>query len=123
MQNQSLFNSTKGGTRLLPVLHGGIGTKAGGAHEYNYVFQFVVVGSFIADSNVLQPTGGVNSTPHTSLFSRSPAHDMSHDIGSSVGARHPIHVSCARVIVCSLFDPHFALFIVSLYLPLLLAEP
>ena len=31
----------------------------------------VVVGSFTADSNLLQPTGGVNSTPHTSPFSRS----------------------------------------------------
>ena len=28
-----LFNSTKGGTLLLPVLRGGIGTKGGGAHE------------------------------------------------------------------------------------------
>ena len=27
MQNLSLFNSTKGGTRLLSVLHGGIGIK------------------------------------------------------------------------------------------------
>ena len=34
-------------------------------------FLFVVVGSFTADSNLLQPTGGVNSTPHTSTFSRS----------------------------------------------------
>ena len=32
---------------------------------------FVAVGSFTADSNLLQPTGGVNSTPHTSPFSRS----------------------------------------------------
>ena len=54
MQNQSLFNSTKGGTRLLPVLHGGIGIKTGGAH--NSFFKFVVVGSFTADSNLLQPT-------------------------------------------------------------------
>ena len=40
----------------------------------------------------------VNSTPHTSPFSRVCAHshnDVSHDIGSSVGARHLIHVSCA----------------------------
>ena len=56
----------------------------------------------------------VNSTPHTSPFFSFTAHtcnDMSNDIGSSVGARHPIHVSCARVIVCSLFDPRFPLFI------------
>ena len=32
---------------------------------------FVAVGSFTAGSNLLQPTGGVNSTPHTSPFSRS----------------------------------------------------
>ena len=31
-------------------------------------FKFVVVRSFTADSNLLQPTGGVNSTPHTSHF-------------------------------------------------------
>ena len=58
---------------LLPVLHGGIWTKAGGAHE-NIFFEFVVVGSFTADSNLLQPTGSVNSTPHTSPFSRACAH-------------------------------------------------
>ena len=29
-----LFNSTTGGTRLLPVLHGGIGIKTGGAHIF-----------------------------------------------------------------------------------------
>ena len=28
----------------------------------------VVVRSFTADTNLLQPTGGVNSTPHTSHF-------------------------------------------------------
>ena len=35
MQNLFLFNSIKGGTLLRQVLHGGIGTKAGGAHENN----------------------------------------------------------------------------------------
>ena len=36
MQNLFLFNSTKDGTLLLPVIHGGIGTrpKAGGAREF-----------------------------------------------------------------------------------------
>ena len=69
-QNQSLFNFTKGGTRPLEFLHGGVGIKTGGVH--NYLFQnFVVVGSFTADSNLLQPTEGVNSTPHTWPFSRS----------------------------------------------------
>ena len=42
---------------------------------------------------------------------------MSHDIGSSLCARHPIHVSCAWVIVCSLFDPRFALFNCLSHLP------
>ena len=110
MQNQSLFNSSKGGTRLLPILHGGIGIKTGG------VF-FFVVGSFTADSNLLQPTGSVS---HVTFFSFT-AHGVSQDIGSSVlcASSHP----CVRVIVCSLFDLHLALFIVSPYLPLLLPEP
>ena len=33
VQNQFLFNSTKGGTSLLPVLHGGSGMKTSGAHN------------------------------------------------------------------------------------------
>ena len=68
-QNPSLFNSAKGGTRLLLVLHGGIGIKTGGAHFF--LKRIVVVGSFTADGNLLEPTGSVNSTPHTSPFSRS----------------------------------------------------
>ena len=32
-------------------------------------FRFVAVRSFTADSSLLQPTGGVNTTPHTSHFS------------------------------------------------------
>ena len=43
---------------------------------------------------------------------------VSHDNGWSVCARHLIHVSCAWVIVCSLFDPRFALFICHSHLPL-----
>ena len=40
--------------------------------ELIFFFQeFVVVGSFTSDSNLLQPTGVVNSTPNTSPFSRS----------------------------------------------------
>ena len=54
---------------LSTVPKGGIGTKAGGAHENKY-FQFVV-GSFTADGNLLQPMVCVNSTPHTSPFARS----------------------------------------------------
>ena len=101
MQNQFLFNCTKGGTLPPPVLHGGIGTKAGRAHENNSCLKkklFVDVDSFTADSDLLQPTGGVNSTPHTSPFSRSQrARIMMCDttLAQSVGARHPIHVSCA----------------------------
>ena len=69
-QNPSLFNNTKGGIRLLlPVLHGGSGLRTGGAH--NYFFQKIVVArSFPADGNLLQLTVCVNSTPHTSPFSR-----------------------------------------------------
>ena len=58
----------------------------------------VVVGSFTADGNLLQPTGCVNRTPsHVTFFSLTARtfNDVSHDIGSSVCARHPIHVSCA----------------------------
>ena len=49
--------------------------------------------------------------PHTSpflVFARM-FNDVSHDIGSSVCARHTIHVSCAWLSVWSLFDPLFAL--------------
>ena len=123
-QNQSLFNFTKGGTRPLEFLHGGVGIKTGGVH--NYLFQnFVVVGSFTADSKSAATNGGCKQyTSHVTFFSFTArkCNDVSHDIDSSVCARHSIHVSCAWVIVCSLFDPHFALFIVSPNLPLLLAE-
>ena len=44
--------------------------KTGGAHDFCFK-NFVVVGSFTADGNLLQPTGSENSTPHTSAFSRS----------------------------------------------------
>ena len=48
---------------------------------------------------------------YTSHVTASTCNDLSHDIGSSVCARHPIHVSCAWVIVCPLSDPNFTLFI------------
>ena len=64
----------------------------------------------------------VNSTPHTSLFSRALIM-MSHTTLAQVFVRViSSNVSCARVVVCSLFDPHFDLPCVSLYLPLLLRE-
>ena len=51
------------------ILQGWIGLK----NWWSSIFIFfVVVGSFTADSNLLQPTGGgANKTPHTSPFSRS----------------------------------------------------
>ena len=72
VQNQSLFSSTKDGTRFLPVLHGGVGTKTGGAHNLFISPKILMlVGSMTTDSNLLQPTGCVNSTSRTSPFSRS----------------------------------------------------
>ena len=65
----------------------------------------VLVGSLTADGNLLQPTGGCKQyTSHVIFFSFTArtCNDVSHDIGSSVCARHPIHVSFAGVIV----DPH-----------------
>ena len=35
MQNLFLFNNIKDGTLLPQVIHGGIGTKAGGVHEFS----------------------------------------------------------------------------------------
>ena len=67
MQNLFLFNSVKGGTLLFQVLHGGTGTKAGGVHENNSFLLFVAVGSFTADSNLLQPTGCKQYTSHVTL--------------------------------------------------------
>ena len=62
MQNLFLFNSTKNGTLLLPVLHGGIEIKAGGA----FFKKNLVVGSFTAD-NLLQPTGWKQYTSHVTF--------------------------------------------------------
>ena len=66
-------------------------------------------------------------TSHVTFFSFTArtCNDVWYHIGSSVGARHPIHVSCAWLFVLSLslFDPHLVLFRVFLYLPLLLPEP
>ena len=42
------------------------------------------------------PMQTVHLTPHFSVIA-STFNDLSHDIGSSVCARHPIHVSCACV--------------------------
>ena len=59
------------------------------------VFSFVVAGSFTADGNLLQPTEWCKQyTSHVTFFSCTRG-EVSHDIGSSVCARHPIQVSCA----------------------------
>ena len=55
-------------------------------------------GSFTAGGNLLQPTVCVNSTPHTSPFSRSKRVCVmmcDTTLAQVVGARHPIHVSSA----------------------------
>ena len=64
----------------------------------------------------------VHLTRHFFSFTARTCNDVWYHIGSSVGARHPVHVSCASVIVCSLPFP-LVLFRVFLYLPLLLPEP
>ena len=66
--NQFSFINTKDGIRrsLHPVPHGGSGMITGGAHFF--FEKNVVAGSFTADGNLLQPTGCVNSTSHTSHF-------------------------------------------------------
>ena len=52
---------------FLPVLHGGIGTKTGGAHV---CFKFIVARSYTADGNLLQPTGGCKQyISHVMFFS------------------------------------------------------
>ena len=33
-----------------------------------FAFYFVAVGSFTADDGLLQPTGGVKTTPHKTIF-------------------------------------------------------
>ena len=66
------------------------------------IFWFVAVRSFTADSSLLQPTGGVktggvNTTPHTSIFhSESHAHAWL-KFGSAL---IPSHVSCVIWCVC-----------------------
>ena len=58
------------------------------------IFLFIVARSFTADGNLLQPTGGVNSTPHTSTFLLVFArmfNNVSPDIGSrcKCASSHP----------------------------------
>ena len=73
--------------------------------------KFVAVRPFTADSSLLQPTGGVNTTPHTSYFTS----NYMHMHGSSLGPHsfHHIHASCALCDRCvwllSLRRLHFPL--------------
>ena len=68
VQNLFLFTNIKDGTLPPQVVPGGTGTRpqAGGAHVFNSFFCLLQKVSFTADSNLLQPTGCVDSAPHTS---------------------------------------------------------
>ena len=112
-QNQTLFINTKGGTRLLlPVLHGGSGIKTGGAH----IYVFKICCSRIV---CLQLTAvccnrrvfTVHLTRHFFLVFVRTCNLMSHDIGSSVCARHLVHVSreCLISLRPSLYTLHLSL--------------
>ena len=91
------------------------------------IFEFVAGRSFTADSSLLQPTGGVNTTPHTLHFlTDSHAHAW---LKSCVcRARITCHdsSSCAHVFVLTLFDYSiflslmtiFSLIILSFLLPI-----
>ena len=78
---------------------------------------FVVVRSFTVDSNLLQPTGGVNSTPHTSHFHV----DMTRTrVARVVSLACAPHISCViSMRSCCVFDSlrllHFPL--LAVYLP------
>ena len=78
--------------------------------NFDNIFKFVVVKSFTADSNLLQPTGGWTKHPHTSHFlALACAHfNVARDIGSRCLARI---TSCHHAFICAfdliLFDPLF----------------
>ena len=69
----------------------------------------VVVRSFTADGNLLQPTGCVNRTPSHVTFSRvfSALVTVSHMTLAQGVLRTSSHVSCAHVVVLILFDSPF----------------
>ena len=71
---------------------------------FNY-FWFVAVGSFTADSSLLQPTGSVNTTPHTSYF-LTDLHAHAWLKSCVCRARITCHdsSSCAHVFALTLFD-------------------
>ena len=68
-------------------------------------FQFVAVRSCTADRSLLQPTGSVNTTPHTSTFhSKLHAHAWL-KFGSALTPSHPCFMRIVVVVSdCSLFD-------------------
>ena len=72
-------------------------------------FRFVAVRSFTVDSCLLQPTGGVNTTPHTSIFhSESHAHAWL-KFGSALIPSHLMFHVSSGVSVWSLRRLHFPL--------------
>ena len=82
-----------------------------------FVLLFVAVRSFTADSSLLQPTRGVNSTPHTSHFLVFLRTYYTHMRGSSLASAH--HIPCVILMrSCGCFDSlrllHFPLFAVHL---------
>ena len=93
------------------------------------IFLFVAVRSFTADSSLLQPTGGVNTTPHTSYFLTDYTHMRGSRLKSCVcRARITCHdsSSCAPVFFLTLFDYStflslltiFSLIVLSFLLPI-----
>ena len=74
--------------------------KTSDVSTFKMFLRFVAVRSFTADSSLLQPTGGVNTTPHTVHFSQ--WNTCVHTHGSSLGPHsfHHIHASRACVIWC-----------------------
>ena len=77
--------------------------------------KFVAVRPFTADSSLLQPTGCVNTTPHTSNF-RTNLHAHAFKFGSALVPSHPCFM---RIVVvasdCSLFDNSIFLFFLTVF--------
>ena len=93
------------------VPHGGSGMKTGWAHNFFNLCSKTVYSWW--QSAATDDGWCEQNTSHVTIFLvfARMFNDVSHDIGSSVCARHTIHVSCAWLCVWSLFDPLFALFI------------
>ena len=56
--------------------------------DFQDFLRFVAVRSCTADSSLLQPTGGVNTTLHTSIFTVNYMHTHGSSFGSAL--THPI---------------------------------